>query len=211
MKFKNQFLKLKLIKTKIYKKNYTFTNLKIKNIKDKLKKKLQFVHKYFIKFIIQNKKILSINNSLTIETKIKKLSKNPTQQKAFYTKTLHLKNKSYLIYILLKLLFFFLIFFFLGLHFKKKKCLKLIRLLVQVGVKLIRLLVRVGVKVLIVKLAFHCFGSSIFFFKFLFNKKILSLNALVKKILYACIMDYLPIDSGLFEKTRNVSNIFFIG
>jgi len=72
IKNQNQLLKLKLIKTKIYKKNYIFTNLKIENIEYRLKKGLQIIHKYHIK----NKKILFINNFLTIETKIKNLLKN---------------------------------------------------------------------------------------------------------------------------------------
>ena len=174
-------------------------------------------------YLIKNKKILSINNFLTIETEIKNLSKNtkhiflvyylrlhrkiinntqlfskdPTKQKAFYNKTSQLKNKSNLIIKLSKLLFFFSIFFFLGLHYTKK------------FLKLILLLVRVGVKVIIVKVAFHCFGSIIFFFKFLFNKKILSLNAIVKKILYSCIMDYLPIDPGFFSEKTETFQIFF--
>jgi len=72
IKNQNQLLKLKLIKTKIYKKNYIFTNLKIEDIEYRLKKGLQIIHKYHIK----NKKILFINNFLTIETKIKNLLKN---------------------------------------------------------------------------------------------------------------------------------------
>lgn len=121
IKNQHQLLKLKLIKTKIYEKNDTFTNLKIEDIEYRLKKGLQIMHKYHVK----NKKILFINNSLTIGTKIKKLlkntkhifmsyylwlnggitntqlfSKDPTKRKTSYNKTSQFKNKSDLIVIL---------------------------------------------------------------------------------------------------------------
>jgi hypothetical protein len=72
IKNQNQLLKLKLIQTKIYKKNYIFTNLKIEDIEYRLRKGLQVIYKYHTK----NKKILFINNYSTIETKIKNLLKN---------------------------------------------------------------------------------------------------------------------------------------
>ena len=122
IKNRNQLLKLKLIKTKIYKKNHTFTDLKIEDIEHRLKKGLQVIYKYHIK----KKKILFINNSSTLETKIKNLLKNtnhifmihhlwwngktinnkqsisktPTKQKTSFNKILQLKYKSDLIVIL---------------------------------------------------------------------------------------------------------------
>lgn len=71
-KNQNKLLKLKLIKTKIYKKNYTFTNLKIEDIEYRLKKGLQIIYRYHV----SGKKILFISNSLAIKTKIKILLKN---------------------------------------------------------------------------------------------------------------------------------------
>ena len=68
----NKLLKLKLIKTKIYKKNDTFTNLKIEDIEYRLKKGLQIISKYNI----SDKKILFVGNSSAMETKIKNLLKN---------------------------------------------------------------------------------------------------------------------------------------
>jgi len=114
IKNQNQLLKLKLIKTKIYKKNYTFKNLKIEDIEYRLKKGLQIIHKYHI----ENKKILFINNSSTIETKIKNLLKNTNhvyithhlwlngkttnKEKTSFYKTSQLNSKSDLIVILNK-------------------------------------------------------------------------------------------------------------
>ena len=72
IKNQNQLLKLKLIKSKVYKKTDTFTNLKLEDIEYRLKKALQIMHKYHIK----KKKILFINNSSILETKIKNLLKN---------------------------------------------------------------------------------------------------------------------------------------
>ena len=117
IKNQNKLLKLKLIKTKIYKKNYTFTNLKIEDIEYRLKKGLQIIYKYHV----SGKKILFISNSLTIKTKIKNLLKNTkhlfvpeyflsngvmTNKSPFflkessYDKTSNLKNKNNLIVIL---------------------------------------------------------------------------------------------------------------
>lgn len=72
IKSKNKLLKLKLIKTKIYKKNYTFTNLKIEDIEYRLKKGLEIIYKYHV----NSKKILFISSSLTIQTTIKNILKN---------------------------------------------------------------------------------------------------------------------------------------
>jgi len=116
----NKLLKLKLIKTKIYKKKDTFTNLKIEDIEYRLKKGLQIISKYNI----SDKKILFVGNSSAIETKIKNLLKNTrhmfisqylwlngavSNKQAFstdslketsYNKTSKLKNKYNLIVIL---------------------------------------------------------------------------------------------------------------
>ena len=72
IKNKNKLLKLKLIKTKIYKKNYTFKQLKIEDIEHRLKKGLQIIYKYHI----NNKRILFISTSSTLEMKIKNLLTN---------------------------------------------------------------------------------------------------------------------------------------
>ena len=119
IKYQNKLLKLKLIKTKIYKENYTFTNLKIEDIEYRLKKGLQIIYKYHI----NGKKILFVGNSSAIETKTKNLLKNtkhlfipeylllngviPDKQqfspdlpkKSSYDKTPKLKNKHNLIVI----------------------------------------------------------------------------------------------------------------
>lgn len=71
-KNKNKLLKLKLIKTKIYKKNYSFTNLKIEDIEYRLKKGLEIIYKYHV----NGKKILFVNSSSAIETTLKNLLKN---------------------------------------------------------------------------------------------------------------------------------------
>ena len=116
----NKLLKLKLIKTKIYKKKDTFTNLKIEDIEYRLKKGLQIISKYNI----SDKKILFVGNSSAMETKIKNLLKNTrhmfisqylwlngavSNKQAFstdslketsYNKTSKLKNKYNLIVIL---------------------------------------------------------------------------------------------------------------
>ena len=105
IKNQNKLLKLKLIKTKIYKKNYTFTNLKIEDIEYRLKKGLQIIYKYHV----SGKKILFISNSLAIKTKIKSLLKNTKHlfvpeslllNGIITNKTSNLKNKNNLIVIL---------------------------------------------------------------------------------------------------------------
>lgn len=52
----NKLLKLKLLKTKIYTKKYTFANIKLEELEHRLKKALQVIHKYHI----QNKRILFV-------------------------------------------------------------------------------------------------------------------------------------------------------
>jgi ribosomal protein S2 len=119
IKYQNKLLKLKLIKTKIYKKNNTFMKLKIEDVEYRLKKGLQIIYKYHI----NGKKILFVGNSSTIETKIKILLKNTKHlfipeysllngiitnkqqfspdlpKKSSYNKTPKLKNKHHLIII----------------------------------------------------------------------------------------------------------------
>jgi ribosomal protein S2 len=72
VKNKNKLLKLKLIKTKIYKKNYSFANLKIEDIEYRLKKGLEIIYKYHV----NGKKILFVSSSSAIEIAIKNLLKN---------------------------------------------------------------------------------------------------------------------------------------
>ena len=120
IKNQNKLLKLKLIKTKIYKKNYTFTNLKIEDIEYRLKKGLQIIYKYHV----SGKKILFVGNSSTVETTMKNLLKNTkhmfipeylwlngaitneqtfstnSTKKSSYNKTSKLKNKNNLMVIL---------------------------------------------------------------------------------------------------------------
>lgn len=67
---KNKLLKLKLIKTRTYKKTYVFIHLKIEDIEHRLKKALQIIHRYHI----NNQKILFITSSSII--KINKLLQN---------------------------------------------------------------------------------------------------------------------------------------
>lgn len=111
----NKLLKLKLIKTKIYKKNHAFKQLKIEDIEHRLKKGLQIIYKYHI----NNKKILFISSSLVLKTKIKNLFKNIkhlfipqqfwsngeiTNKQQFHSKKISkLENKANLIVILDKL------------------------------------------------------------------------------------------------------------
>ena len=119
IKYQNKLLKLKLIKTKIYKKNYPFMNLKIEDIEYRLKKGLQIIYKYHI----NGKKILFVGNSSTVETKMKILLKNTKHlfipeysllngvitnkqqfstdlsKKSSYNQTPKLKNKHHLIVI----------------------------------------------------------------------------------------------------------------
>lgn len=67
---KNKLLKLKLLNTKIYKKNYALKNLKIEDIEHRLKKGLQIIYKYHV----HNKRIVFISNSPTV--KLTNLLKN---------------------------------------------------------------------------------------------------------------------------------------
>jgi ribosomal protein S2 len=120
IKNQNKLLKLKLIKTKIYKKNYIFTNLKIEDIEYRLKKGLQIIYKYHV----SGKKILFVGSSSIIETTIKNLLKNTKhmfipeylwlngtitnkqasfanpRKKSSYNKTSKLKNKNNLIVVI---------------------------------------------------------------------------------------------------------------
>lgn len=120
IKNQNKLLKLKLIKTKIYKKNYTFTNLKIEDIEYRLKKGLQIIYKYHV----SGKKILFVGNSSAVETTMKNLLKNTkhmfipeylwlngamtnkqtystnSTKRSLYDKTSKLKDKNNLIVIL---------------------------------------------------------------------------------------------------------------
>lgn len=119
IKNQNKLLKLKLIKTKIYKKKDTFTNLKIEDIEYRLKKGLQIIYRYHV----SGKKILFVGNSSAIETTIQNLLKNTkhmfipeylwlsgaitnkqpsytnSAKKTLYNKTSKLKNKNNLIVI----------------------------------------------------------------------------------------------------------------
>lgn len=70
IKHKNKLLKLKLLNTKIYKKNYALKNLKIEEIEHRLKKGLQIIYKYHI----YNKRIIFISSSSTL--KLTNLLKN---------------------------------------------------------------------------------------------------------------------------------------
>jgi ribosomal protein S2 len=66
-----KLLKLKLIKTKVYKKNHNnFT--KIEDVSNRLKKALHIIYKYHI----NNKKILFIGTPVDIDIKFQKLLKN---------------------------------------------------------------------------------------------------------------------------------------
>ena len=73
-KSKNQYklLKLKLIKTKIYKKNQIFKFLSLEDIEHRLKKSLQIIYKYHI----NNKKILFISSFPILNLKLKNILKN---------------------------------------------------------------------------------------------------------------------------------------
>jgi len=66
-----KLLKLKLIKTKVYKKNHN-NFIKIENINNRLKKALHVIYKYHI----HNKKILFIGTPIHLDMKFKKLLKN---------------------------------------------------------------------------------------------------------------------------------------
>lgn len=67
----SKLLKLKLIKTKTYKKHYNLKNLKYEDFLYRLKKSLKIIHKYHI----NNKNIIFISNSTVFEKKIKKIIK----------------------------------------------------------------------------------------------------------------------------------------
>lgn len=67
------FLKLKLIKTKMYAKTKSFSHLRIEDVECRLKKGLQVIFRYHV----SGKKILFVgNSSFAEEAKIKKLLKN---------------------------------------------------------------------------------------------------------------------------------------
>ena len=68
--YKNKILKLKLIQTKIYKKNYN-NFIKIEDIYSRLKKALQIIHNYHT----NNKRIVFIGTPINISYKFKKLLK----------------------------------------------------------------------------------------------------------------------------------------
>lgn len=69
--YKYKLLKLKLIKTKIYKKNSN-NFIQIENIINKLKKALTIIYKYHI----NNKRILFVGSPIYIDPKLKNLIKN---------------------------------------------------------------------------------------------------------------------------------------
>jgi ribosomal protein S2 len=69
--YKNKILRLKLIQTKIYKKNYN-NFIKIEDISSRLKKALHVIYSYHI----NNKRILFIGTPIQIASKFKKLLKN---------------------------------------------------------------------------------------------------------------------------------------
>lgn len=69
--YKNKIFKLKLIQTKIYKKNYN-NFIKIEDIDIRLKKALHVIYNYHI----NNKRILFIGIPMHIDPKFKKLLKN---------------------------------------------------------------------------------------------------------------------------------------
>lgn len=67
------FLKLKLIKTKIFNKKNIFAHLKIEEVECRLKKGLQVIYKYHV----NDKKILFVGNcSFAEEVRLKKLLKH---------------------------------------------------------------------------------------------------------------------------------------
>jgi ribosomal protein S2 len=72
VKYQNKLLKLKLIKTKVYKKKNHFNNLRIEDIEYRLKKALRIIYKYHT----NNKKILFIGTPIHIGKKIKYILKN---------------------------------------------------------------------------------------------------------------------------------------
>ena len=71
-KHKTKLLRLKLIKTKVYKNEKNFNYLLLKNMETRLKKVLNVIYR----FHIANKKILFIGTPLKLNNKIKQLLKN---------------------------------------------------------------------------------------------------------------------------------------
>lgn len=69
--YKNKILKLKLIQTKVYKKNYN-NFIKIEDTSSRLKKALQIIYHYHI----NNKRIVFIGTPINVDHKFKKLIKN---------------------------------------------------------------------------------------------------------------------------------------
>ena len=74
IKNRSKLVRLQLLKTKNYNKNYFFINLKIEDIQNRLIKGFKIIYKYNS----SNKNILFLNNCLTIETKLKELLKKTT-------------------------------------------------------------------------------------------------------------------------------------
>jgi ribosomal protein S2 len=68
----SKLLKLKLIKSKILKKDHIIKNLTVESIESRLKKALKIIYSYHI----NNKKILFVGNSLNINKEIVKLLQN---------------------------------------------------------------------------------------------------------------------------------------
>ena len=71
-KHKTKLLRLKLIKTKVYKNEKNFNYLLLKNMETRLKKVLNVIYR----FHIANKKILFIGTPLKLNNKLKQLIKN---------------------------------------------------------------------------------------------------------------------------------------
>lgn len=83
VKSKSPLIKLKLLRTKNYKKNYSMINLKIEDIQYRFVKSLKILHKYNSK----NKKISFLNTAPTIAITLKRLLK----------KTKHIYASNYLL------------------------------------------------------------------------------------------------------------------
>lgn len=71
-KNKARLLKLKLLKTKVYKKKNCFISLKIEDIEYRLKKALHIIYKYHI----NNKRVLFVGTSSYTHQKLKQLVRN---------------------------------------------------------------------------------------------------------------------------------------
>lgn len=71
-KHKHKLFKLKLIKTKVLKKNHTLNQVKIENIENRLKKALHIIYRYHT----NNKRIIFIGNPLYLNKKMKTLLTN---------------------------------------------------------------------------------------------------------------------------------------